>query len=247
MRNLRNILEQAPSVVDKACELLTDEKLIKKSLVLPFRFSTAIQEIEKLSSTKEVKKIIVAINKAVDISCNNVPKFDGETLVVLDVSGSMAGRPAEIGALFSSILIKSNFADFLTFSDNAQYRGVNPADSTLTIAKSMRFAAGGTNFRSIFKTAHKAYDRIIILSDMQGWIGNNTPTSDYEAYKKKYNCNPYIYSFDLAGHGSMQLPEHSPKVVMLAGFSDKIFDVMSLLEQDKKALINKIKNYIDLD
>ena len=247
LRNLRNILEQAPSVVDKACELLTDEKLIKKSLVLPFRFSTAIQEIEKLSSTKEVKKIIVAINKAVDISCNNVPKFDGETLVVLDVSGSMAGRPAEIGALFSSILIKSNFADFLTFSDNAQYRGVNPADSTLTIAKSMRFAAGGTNFRSIFKTAHKAYDRIIILSDMQGWIGNNTPTSDYEAYKKKYNCNPYIYSFDLAGHGSMQLPEHSPKVVMLAGFSDKIFDVMSLLEQDKKALINKIKNYIDLD
>jgi 60 kDa SS-A/Ro ribonucleoprotein len=245
LRNLRNILEQAPSLVDQACEMLTDEKLIKKSLVLPFRFSTAIQEIEKLSSSKEAKKIMVALNKAVDISCSNVTKFDGETLVVLDVSGSMAGRPAEIGALFSAILIKSNFADFMTFSDSASYRNVNPADGTLTIAKNMRFAAGGTNFHSIFKTANKAYDRIIILSDMQGWIGYNCPKADFEAYKRRFNCSPNIYSFDLAGHGTMQFPEN--KVFAIAGFSEKVFDVMSLLEQDKKALVNTIKNYVDLD
>lgn len=245
LRNLRNILEQSPVMVDQACEMLTDEKLIKKSLVLPFRFVTAVQEIEKLSSSKEAKKIILALNKAVDISCSNVPKFDGETLVVLDVSGSMAGRPAEIGSLFSSILIKSNFADFITFSDNAQYRTVNVADGTLSIAKNMRFAAGGTNFHSIFKTANKAYDRVVILSDMQGWIGYNAPTADFAAYKKRYNCEPYIYSFDLAGHGSMQFPEN--KVCTLAGFSDKIFDVMSLLEQDRKALVNTIKKYVELD
>jgi 60 kDa SS-A/Ro ribonucleoprotein len=43
LRNLRNIAEQAPELVPTACELLTDERLIRKSLVLPFRFSTALE------------------------------------------------------------------------------------------------------------------------------------------------------------------------------------------------------------
>ena len=80
---------------------------------------------------------------------------------------------------------------------------------------------------------------------MQGWVGYHSPAAEFTAYKKRHDCNPYIYSFDLAGHGSMQFPEN--KVCALAGFSDKIFDVMSLLEQDRKALINVIKNYVDLD
>ena len=245
LRNLRNIIEQAPGMVDQACEMLTDEKLIKKSLVLPFRFVTAVQEIEKLSSSKGSQKVLVALNKAVDIACSNVPKFDGETLVVLDVSGSMRGRPGEIGALFSAILVKSNFADFMTFDGSARYVKLNPANGTLSVAKSIPFPGGSTDFKPIFRTANKAYDRIIILSDMQGWAGYNCPTADFTAYKKRHNCDPYIYSFDLAGHGSMQFPEN--KVCALAGFSDKVFDVMSLLEQDRKALIKVIKNYVDLD
>lgn len=249
LKNLRNIIDQAPTTVDAACEMLTDEKLIKKSLVFPFRYISAVDEIKKLSSTKEVKKVLVALNKAVDISCNNVPKFDGETLVVLDVSGSMTqgeGKAAKIGSLFAAILVKSNFADFMTFDGDARYVNVNPANSTLDVAEAMRFPGGTTDFKPIFTKANKAYDRIIILSDMQGWVGGNCPTGTYSAYKNKFNCNPFIYSFDLAGHGTMQFPEKGSKVCMLAGFSDKTFDVMSLLEKDKKALVNTIKNYIDL-
>ena len=33
LRNLRNIIEQAPGMVDQACEMLIEENLIKKSLV----------------------------------------------------------------------------------------------------------------------------------------------------------------------------------------------------------------------
>lgn len=243
LRNVRNIIEQAPEMVDKACDMLTDEKLISKSLVLPFRFITAVQEIEKLAQSKGAKKVLVALNKAVDISCNNVPKFEGETLVVLDVSGSMKGRPGEIGSLFSAILVKSNFADFLTFDGSARYVKLNPANGTLSVARSIPFPGGSTDFKPIFRTANKAYDRIIILSDMQNnAIGNGNDSLNQ--YKLRYNCDPYVYSFDLAGHGSLQFPEN--KVFFIAGFSDKVFDIMSLLEQDKKALVNKIKNYIDL-
>jgi len=239
LRNLRNIIEQAPEVINQALETLTNEALIKKSLVLPFRFTTAFEEIAKLNDGKIVRTVLMALNKAVDIAVSNVPVFDGETLVVLDVSGSMSGKPSQIGSLFSAILVKSNNADFMTFDNSARYVNVNPMDSTITIAKSIPFTGGGTDFHSIFKAANKKYDRVIILSDMQGWIGYDTPTKEYNQYKVATGATPYIYSFDLNSSGSMQFPEQN--VFCIAGFSEKVFDVMRYMETDKKALINAIK------
>jgi hypothetical protein len=239
LRNLRNIIEQAQEVIDEALVMLTDERLIKKSLVLPFRFTTAFEEIKKLNDGKIVRTVLMALNKAVDIAVSNVPVFDGETLVVLDVSGSMQGKPSQIGSLFSAVLVKSNNADFMTFDNTARYINLNPIDSTITIANSIPFNGGGTDFHSIFKTANKPYNRVIILSDMQGWIGYDVPKGEFNKYKSTTGANPFIYSFDLNSHGSMQFPEQT--VFCIAGFSEKIFDVMKLMETDKKAIINTIK------
>ena len=238
LRNLRNIINQAPDAIDAACEMLVNENLIKKSRVMPFRFSTAYEEISKLSSSTEVRKVLVAINNALEVSMVNVPRFDGDTLVVMDVSGSMSGRPSEIASLFGAILAKVNNADVLTFSTDAQYQSYNPLDSVMTIRNSFRFSGGGTNFKAIFQRANKKYDRVIILSDMQGWVGYTTPSSEFNQYKKKFSANPFVYSWDLAGYGTMMLPEQN--VFGLAGFSDKVFDVMKMMELDKKALFNEI-------
>lgn len=244
LRNLRNIIEQAPEAVPAALEMLVDEKLIRKSLVLPFRYLTAYEEIKKLSDGKIVRETLMALNRAVDIAVYNVPVFDGETLVVLDVSASMEEQwmgtksPHAIGALFSAVLVKANICDFMVFADSAKYVNVNPMDSTITIA-SVRFASGGTNFHSVFQTANKKYDRIIILSDMQGWMGYYSPAKAFGEYKRITGANPYIYSFDLKNYGSMQFPEKN--VFAIAGFSEKVFDVMALLEKDKKALFKEIQ------
>lgn len=243
LRNLRNIITQSPTSIDSACELLVNEKMILKSRVLPFRFSTAYEEISKLGGSSEVRKVLVAINQALDISVANVPKFDGETLVVMDVSGSMRGRPSEIASLFGAVLAKANSCDVLTFSSKSQYKSYNPMDSVLTIRNGFKYAGGGTNFKSIFTTANKKYDRVIILSDMQGWMGSTTPKAEFSAYKKAYNANPYIYSWDLNNNGTLQFPEKN--VFAIAGFSDKVLDIMNLLEQDKNALFNEI-NEIEL-
>ena len=269
LRNLRNILEQAPELTEQACRLLTDEKLIRKSLVLPFRYLTAIKEIEKITG-RDAKKVLISLSEAIDISCQNVPKFDGETLVVADLSGSMSGPIAgqdgrsggtsriEVASLFSAVMAKANFADFITFGTGAKYMPVNPADSTLTIATAIatsndgsgwysnegsgKYHVGhGTNFSAIFESANKKYDRIFIFSDMQAWKNGGAPNTSN--YKKKYGANPNIYSIDLAGLGTMAFPENN--VYALAGFSEKIFDLMGILEQDRKALVNTIHNYIE--
>lgn len=240
LRNLRNILEQAPEVLEEALELLEDEKLIRNSRVLPFRFLTAITELQKISGSG-VRKVLVSLNKALDISCKNVPEFPGRTLIALDKSGSMHGQPLNVGSVFAAILAKSSDADVMLFHDEAWFEQLNPADSTLTLAQQLVNSRdwGGTNFHAIFQEANQAYDRIIILSDMQGWMGYDAPTKSFAKYKQRLNCNPKLFSFDLNGYGTLQFPENN--VYCLAGFSEKVFDLMKLLEEDRQALVNEIE------
>ena len=238
LRNLRNIINQAPDCIDLACEKLVDTNLISKSKVLPFRFTTAYEEINKLGQNSDTRKVTMALDQALNISSMNVPKFDGETLVVIDTSGSMSGKPSEIASLFGSMIVKVNGCDVMTFDNSARYVNYNQMDSILTIRNSFRFAGGGTNFQDIFEKANKAYKRVIILSDMQGWVGYTCPTKQFNEYKKRFDCEPIVYSWDLEGLGTLQFPEKN--VYGLAGFSEKVFDIMKYLEEDKNALINRI-------
>jgi hypothetical protein len=240
-RNLRNILAQAPQCVDAALAMLVDERLIAKSLVLPFRYLTALDAVKE-SNLPRAGEALAALSDAADKSLANVPRFEGRTLVALDCSGSMIGRPLQIGSLFAAVLAKANTsADIVLFSDDAKFITVNRRDSTLTIAREIaaRAAAAGTNFHAIFQVAKVAYERIVILSDMQGWIGHDAPTATFAAYKQRTNADPRVFSFDLAGYGTLQLPERN--VFGLAGFSDKALQTMRFLEEDKSALLREIE------
>jgi hypothetical protein len=240
LRNLRNIMETAPELESEVIKQLTNRDKIKKSLVLPFRFFTAITELEKLQNTRN---IVSAINDAAEISLDNVPKLSGKTLIAVDSSGSMNGRPADIAKMFGAVLYKATDSMLLTFSDDAKYITLNPNDSLLSLTQRIPFICGGTNFNAIFDRSTAKFDRIIILSDMQAWEQNgwnsSNPKQSFANYKQRTGADPLIYSFDLNNYGSMQFPERN--VFCLAGFSDKIFDIMKVLEEDKDALIHKIE------
>lgn len=242
LRNLRNILEQAPESLDAAMAMLVDDRLIAKSLVLPFRFLTAVEAIES-SNLPRAGEVMAALSEAVDKALANVPYLEGRTLVALDASASMAGRPIKIGALFASVLYKQNVnSALLLFSNDAKFVALNRRDSTLTLAGQLERKAqmGGTNFHAIFETAKVAYDRIVILSDMQAWTNHWTPAQAFNAYRKRTNADPYVYSFDLAGYGTLQFPKRN--VYSLAGFSDKALQTMKFLEEDKNALVREIES-----
>lgn len=259
LRNLRNIAEQADKkVLDAALGLLVDPKRIKGSLVLPFRYLTAYYTLMEAGVPA---KVLGAVSDAVNIALGNVPKFEGDTLVIVDRSGSMgggvqrldgrgywAGRgnsvgsdPWDIAAMFAAALARTNEADVLLFSSDGQYVSINPRSDVFGIIESLeRYRDGsGTDFRRMINKINKPYDRIVILSDEQGWVDYKAPTKELAAYKAKYNCNPAIYSFDLQGYGTLMFPERS--VYTLAGWSDKVFDIMKMFGEDPNALINTIK------
>lgn len=243
LRNLRNIIASCPDKIDVVCDMLTNEKSIKKSLVLPFQFLSAVDAVSS------ERRVLMALSEAIDISCNNVPDFPGKTLVAVDISWSMDGQPIKIASLFGAVLFKAiSGSEVMVFDTSGRYLTLNPMDSVLTLKdKIAERTGGGTSFSSIFSAASKAYDRIIILSDMQGWAdsggwdtGDNI-SGPFSRYKKRYKCNPKLYSFDLTGLGTLKFPEKN--TFLVGGWSDKVFDLMRYVEEDPKALTNVIEAY----
>lgn len=239
LRNVRNIVSLGDESLNNLCfKALVNKDAIHKSLVLPFRFVTAYKELQYVSS-----EAMSYISEACEIACDNMPKFDGKTLVALDTSGSMCSV-SNIASLFAAAFVKSNKCDLITFNYGASYKTVNWNDSLITIQQSLNFCGGGTNFPSIFNVANKKYDRVIILSDMQSWMGYYSPKESFELYKMSYGIEKCpVYSIDLTGYGTLQLPEKD--VYCLAGFSEKIFDLMKNMELGFDSLFDKI-NEVEL-
>jgi len=239
LRNVRNILTHAPEVVTELCAQLADERAVRRSLVFPFQFLTAVEVIEQ-GNLPGASRVMDALNVAIDLSLANVPSFDGATLVALDSSGSMAGQPQKIGSLFAATLVKATGADLMLFSDDARYVTLHRRDPTLTAARRIPFVSGGTNFHAIFTRANRAYDRIVILSDMQGWIGGGAPVQSFAAYEARHGVAPRVFSFDLKGYGTMQFPQE--RIYCLAGWSDRVFEIVHKLDRDPAALVREVES-----
>ena len=186
--------------------------------------------------------------------------------------GTKALSRKSAGALFGAIAAKAGLADLMVFATDAEYVSYNPADSAISIAEKISALKGcpddsvwrglrthnhGTNFNAIFHRADKKYDRIVIFSDMQGWMGNKTrgwanqfehlhgdfgaPRESLARYCDTYKSIPWIYSCDLAGYGTLMFPENGSKVITLAGYSEKLFDLMAVAEQEPNVLLERIK------
>ena len=203
------------------------------------RYILAQRHWEANASEQKMTQLKNALRKALEISMGNVPTFEGPSLIALDVSGSMAGRPFQIGSLFMAALAHANpLADLMIFDSDADYLEFD-RKNILQIRENIPFRGWGTDFNPIFSTANRAYQRIIILSDMQAWEGYWAPTHAFKSYCHRFQCKPYIYSLDLAGYGALQFPED--RICAMAGFSEIIFDIMSVVETDNQALIHTIE------
>ena len=247
LRNLRNLLRNVPDQHDLICKRLIDPAEVNKSLVLPFQFLAAYEAIA-IEPIPHQRAVLGALDLAMSVSLSNVPVLEGTTLVALDDSGSMMKpdlpfhkKPAIVGSLFAAALLRRmRDVDLMLFSEDARYVSV-PIEASMmhvvsTVTSNLRPL--GTNFNAIFETCARAYDRIVILSDEQGWMGISHPTKSRRMYEERFACKPMIYSWDLVGSTTSMFPER--KVAALAGLSGKTFTLMQQLESDPNAMVNAI-------
>ena len=269
LRNLRNILKTGanPEIVKGACELLTDQKLIKQSLVFPHQIDIALEIMLDEFGASGARPFINALNTAYELAIPNLTELfsHGRTAVVWDTSGSMHGTgwgggvhmniggvkkainkmPVEKAALIGATLAKGIGADLFQFASTCEMIKYNPLDSVNTIKKTGMQLEGrvghGTSFNEIFRTLskHGKYDRIFIISDLQGGdsIANG---SDYQTYVKNHG-QPYIYTIDIQGYGTTMFKPNGNKVIQLFGYGADIYEYVKKAEINPKALIEAIQ------
>ena len=296
VRNLRNIILLAPDSVDKACEQLIIETKILNSKLLPFRFSSAYEEISKLtlttSSTSEVvfekdkltggrleelkTKVLNALEKALEISCKNIPLLEGTTAVLVDHSGSVRGdgggsstvsafskvRTAMIGNLFGSMMAYSQNNTYIgLFGDRLIHTPINRSVGMLKFNKEtfdQGAACGGATENGLYIFLNdviknkRRVDNLVIFSDMVigdggvgGWDGSSRAGlgTFQELFLQFRRINPQCLtvSVNINQTGGKSVFDKSLNVVQVAGWSDKIFDVISMNKKGYKELIETIE------
>jgi len=89
----------------------------------------------------------------------------------------------------------------------------------------------------IFKK--EVIDKIMIFTDCQMWdsSGNNTQFKDVWKKYKIIAPEAKMYLFDLAGYGNVPLDIKNDDVYLIAGWSDKIFDILQAIDNGSDALI----------
>lgn len=265
LRNLNNILNAGPSNIAKVYKALTDKNAILKSKIMPFRFYSAYKKVAKNPNC--TSKVLEVLEDAIEISTQNIEKLQGKTLIAIDVSGSMTARissrsemtPAEIATLLASM---ANYiceeSIVVSFDTKLYVNTFSKKAGIIANALSIDVNGGGTAvglpIAYILDNKIKV-DRIILLSDyevnrqmtrvvkIQGkdTFVEMSCSQLLDEYMKKVNPDVQFHGIDLIGYGTQQFK--GKNVNILAGWSEKIFDVINLSEQGFGNLVKIIENY----
>lgn len=249
LRNLRNILKAGAKaeIINGACEMLTDIKLIKQSLVFPHQIDLAL-EILLDEFGSQATPFVKALNTAYELSIPNLTELfkTGKTAVVFDTSGSMSsvirlanknqGSESAVSkaALIAATLAKGIDADVFHYANHCEQIKFNPLDTVNTLKNLFVSKQGevghGTEFRSIMPKLAGKYDRVFVISDMQG--RDELERSEYK--------NVHVYAVDICGYGTTMFKPGS-KVYQIFGYSSDIYELIKKVEIDPQALIKEIE------
>ncbi len=255
LRNLRNILEAEVSAeaLNRICIYISNANAVAKSKQLPFRFLSAYRELKALHNGR-ISKVLNALEEAVLHTAANIAGFDDNTKVVIaaDVSGSMQ-TPAsakskvqrfDIG-LMLAMLLQSRSKNVITGMFGDRWKVINmPTKNILANADEFHRREGEVGYATNGYLAiedlinrKKSVDKIIFFTDCQLWNSNGSVSmSDIWKQYKAIAPNAKLYLFDLAGYGTTPLKVMRDDVYLIAGWSDKVFDVLHAIENGGNAV-----------
>jgi len=249
LRNLRNFEQKGVNLTPVLARIANPEE-VKRSKQLPYRFYSAYLQVSE-------QKVQRAIAQAFEHSISNV-RLEGRTAVMVDLSGSMGSALSDksamsyrnVGTVLGAIVVKkSEESVAIGFGDTAQIAKINPDDTMMTnIDKIDKLPVGhSTNaYRGFQVLGNRVVDRVVVISDMQCYGGNEYYGSGlsnaWDEYVKNVNPNARLYSLDVSAYGSKQFPSRKNNVVTLNGWSDKIIDMIGVYEREG-AMLDEVRKW----
>ena len=257
MRNLRNMLQigVSPAEMQVVAGRLADAEQVARSRQLPFRYLAAYRELEKVSSAN-VAELMNALEVAVKHSAANIDGLDENTRVLLacDVSGSMSTpisprstvRNYDIGIMLA-MLLRNRCKQVVSGIFGNEWKVVNmPSDNILMASRhmerlcnSMGYSTNGYKVIDWLIENNMVMDKVMMFTDMQMWDSTGRYKNFENSWKKYKKMAPQakLYLFDLVGYGQLPMQLAKPDVYLIAGWSDRVFDVLSAIDKGEDVLV----------
>ena len=261
LRNLRNLLESRVSdeVLAKVAQTLADPVQVRRSRQLPFRFLSAYRELQGISSTG-TPVVLQALEAAMTASAANIAGFGPETRVLIagDTSGSMGAKLSarsvvqliDVG-LVLAVLLRQVCQKVITGVFGTEYATVQvPEGQVLSAVETLKQTNVGwaTNGHLVVEHLIRhnlVMDKVMLFTDLQLWDSGENGNELSRSWKKYKQLAPQakLYLFDLAGYGHSPMDIRDGDVYLLAGWSDKVFDLLAQIENggDALAMIDAIE------
>ena len=222
---------------------LRDPELIRRARAFPYQLLAAW----KNAAGQMPNLIRNALQDAMEISIENVPRFDGVVYVFPDVSGSMhcpvtghrRGSSSkveciDVAALVAAAILRRNpDAEVIPFHDKAVEIRLNGRDSVTTNARLLAaIPAGATRCSAPLRLLNRRKargDLVIFVSDNESWVGPRmrqaTETMVQWRLFQQRNRQAKMVCIDIQPYLTTQACE-SAEVLNIGGFSDQVFEVI---------------------
>ena len=208
-----------------------------------------------LTMSRRSESILQALEQAASLSAANIPGFDENTRVLLasDTSGSMcqpvSGNSSvmcyHIGLLLSMLMkhrcpqaVTGMFGDIWKAYDMPS---ANVLQNTIDMIRHMGEVGYATNGHKVIDwliREKRVMDKVMLFTDCQLWDNTwngDSLTQSWDRYKS-ISPDAKLYLFDLAGYGQSPVSMERDDVFCIAGWSDKVFDILAALERGNSAI-----------
>ena len=216
------------------------------------------KRLEMALKNGAVVPLLKSLEAAASHTAENIPGFEENTRVLLacDVSGSMCSPVSKnssvmcyhIGLLFS-MLMKQRCKNVVTGMFGDVWKTFDmPSDSILQNTVDMLSHKGevgySTNGHKVIEwliKEHREMDKVMLFTDCQlwsseGWSNDALLAEYWDRYKREVAPDARLYIFDLAGYGQSPISMERDDVFCIAGWSDKVFDILAAVERGKSAI-----------
>ena len=205
---------------------------------------------------KYVNPILSSLEEAAKHSAGNIVGFDENTRVLLacDTSGSMY-QPVSanssvmcyhIGILLSMMMKRScrtavtgTFGDvWMTYDMTSENILQNTMDM-ISHSGEVGYSTNGYKVIDWLIDHEKVMDKVMLFTDCQLWNNCNNDAhiaNSWDYYKNNIAPHARLYIFDLAGYGQSPISMERDDVFCIAGWSDKVFDILAALERGNSAI-----------
>lgn len=249
------VLDDA-AVAKRLAEKLADPETVRRVRVWPTQLWSAYKIVVELGVPRCISG---AIQDALEISVESVPKLEGGVILCPDDSGSMmsplTGRRgsattsvscAEMAALMSFAMLRQNEdAEILKFSSSLERWRGNPRDPIVTLMGQYHCRGGGTNMSLPLIAANQEkwmQQHIWYIGDnatwmdstgagMMGWTSGTQMQAQLAVYRKRVPNVRTVY-INLQPYGTA--PATGDDVLNIGGFADTVFQTAATFAREGK-------------